>query len=227
VPTLDLTALAVAVALPVGMAVLGTILAGSALKEWFAHLKAPRWQLPMWAFISVGALGYVLDAVILYRLLTVVQDADGRVVALTALVVVMLYNELWNYAFIGRRSTYAGWVGRLAATPRASESGDAASRETPARRATSAKVAVGSGESENTPRAACRMRSRVPRPPQSCNQTRRDVSSRQVAAGFRLKSAVAPARSRTPAARYHRPACVRRARSSRPVDAASRGSANA
>ena len=116
-PTLDLTALAVAVALPVGMAVLGTILAGSALKEWFAHLKAPRWQLPMWAFISVGALGYVLDAVILYRLLTDVQDADGRVVALTALVVVMLYNELWNYAFIGRRSTYAGWVGVLAFLP--------------------------------------------------------------------------------------------------------------
>jgi tryptophan-rich sensory protein len=57
VPTLDLTALAIAVALPVAMAVPGTILAGSALKEWFAQLKSPRWQLPMWAFISVGAVG--------------------------------------------------------------------------------------------------------------------------------------------------------------------------
>jgi tryptophan-rich sensory protein len=114
VPTLDLTALAVAVALPIGMAVLGTVLAGSALKDWFAQLKTPRWQLPLWAFIGAGAVGYVLDAVILYRLLTVVHDADGRVVALAALVVVMLYNELWNYAFIGQRSTYAGWVGVLA-----------------------------------------------------------------------------------------------------------------
>ena len=113
-PTPDLAALAVAVALPVAMAVLGTILAGSALKEWFAQLKTPRWQLPMWAFISVGGAGYLLDAVILYRLLTLVQDAGGRVVALTALVVVMLYNELWNYAFIGLRSTYAGLVGVLA-----------------------------------------------------------------------------------------------------------------
>jgi tryptophan-rich sensory protein len=99
--------------LPVAMAVLGTILAGSALREWFAQLKTPRWQLPMWAFITVGAVVYVLDAVILYRLLTLVQDADARVVALTALVVVMLYNELWNYAFIGLRSTYAGLVGVL------------------------------------------------------------------------------------------------------------------
>src|SRR5437899_2990074 len=79
VPPLDLSALAVAVALPVAMAVLGTLLAGSALKEWFAQLKTPRWHLPMWAFISVGAVGYVLDAVILYRLLTLVQDASARI----------------------------------------------------------------------------------------------------------------------------------------------------
>ncbi len=96
------------------MAVLGTLLAGSALKEWFVRLNTPRWQLPMWAFISTGVVGYVLDGVILYRLLTVLQDAGGRVVALTALIVVMLYNELWNYAFIGLRSTYAGLVGVLA-----------------------------------------------------------------------------------------------------------------
>jgi tryptophan-rich sensory protein len=110
----DPVALALAVVLPLGMAVVGTVLAGSALKDWFVHLKGPRWQLPLWAFITVGALGYVLDAVILYRLMAVVDDPGGRVVALTALVVVMLYNELWNYAFIGRRSTYAGWIGVLA-----------------------------------------------------------------------------------------------------------------
>ena len=112
--TVDAVALVLAVVLPVGMAVLGTVLAGSGLKEWFVQLEGPRWQLPLWAFIGVGALGYVFDAVILYRLMTVVDDLGGRVVALTALVVVMLYNELWNYAFVGRRSTYAGWIGVLA-----------------------------------------------------------------------------------------------------------------
>ena len=112
--TVDPVALALAVVLPVGMAVFGTVLAGSALKDWFVHLKGPRWQLPLWPFIAVGALGYLLDAVILYRLMTVVDDLGGRVVALTALIVVMLYNEIWNYAFIGRRSTYAGWIGVLA-----------------------------------------------------------------------------------------------------------------
>ena len=51
---------------------------------------------------------------ILYRLLAVVQDADGRVVALAALFILLLYNELWNCAFIGQRSSYAGWVGVVA-----------------------------------------------------------------------------------------------------------------
>jgi tryptophan-rich sensory protein len=114
VAKLDLNALAFAVALPLAMAVFGPVLAGSGLRNWFPQLKAPRWQLPMWAFVSVGAVGYVLDAIIAYRLLTVVQQADGRVVALAALLVVMLYNELWNYAFIVRRSTHAGFIGMLA-----------------------------------------------------------------------------------------------------------------
>ncbi len=35
-------------------------------------------------------------------------------VALTAMLIVMLYNELWNYALFGLRSTLAGFVGMVA-----------------------------------------------------------------------------------------------------------------
>ena len=55
-----------------------------------------------------------MDAVILYRLLSSVSDSAGRLIALTAMIVVMLYNELWNYAFLGWRSTLAGFVGIVA-----------------------------------------------------------------------------------------------------------------
>jgi len=111
---LNLPALAVTVILCLAMALLGGLLTGNHLKGWFAELRTPRWQLPLWAFIGVGIVVYVLDAVIAYRLLTVLHDRAGRVVALTALVVVMLYNEVWNYAFLGLRSTFAGLLGVLA-----------------------------------------------------------------------------------------------------------------
>jgi translocator protein len=113
-PSQQIVALAVAVGLCLVMALLGSLLTGNQLRGWFADLRTPRWQLPLWAFIGVGIVVYVLDAVIAYRLLTVLHDTAARVVALTALVVVMLYNELWNYAFFGLRSTFAGFLGVLA-----------------------------------------------------------------------------------------------------------------
>lgn len=107
-------ALTATVVLCLAMALLGALLTGNQLTGWFAGLRTPRWQLPLGAFIGVGVVVYALDAVIAYRLLTVVHDPGGRVVALAALVVVMLYNELWNYAFFGLRSTFAGFLGVLA-----------------------------------------------------------------------------------------------------------------
>jgi hypothetical protein len=47
-------------------------------------LKKPRFQLPLWAFISVGIIVYIFDTVIAYRLLTLVVDQSDRLIALTA-----------------------------------------------------------------------------------------------------------------------------------------------
>ena len=42
---------------------------------------------------------YVIDGFVTYRILTAVPSAGDRAVALPALVVVMVLNVLWNYAF--------------------------------------------------------------------------------------------------------------------------------
>jgi tryptophan-rich sensory protein len=100
-----------AVALPVLFAVFGTVLVGGSGLEWYEQLKMPGFLVPLGIFYLVGALYYVLFAVVLYRVLSCVSDTRGRVISLGLTVGVMLFNELWNYAFFGLRSTLAGFLG--------------------------------------------------------------------------------------------------------------------
>lgn len=113
-PPLNVPSLLVALALSLGMAILGGVFTGNQLTQWFATLQKPRLQLPLWAFISVGIIVYLFDTVIAYRLLTAVPDQIDRTIALTALVVVMLYNELWNIVLFRWQNTFAGFLGVLA-----------------------------------------------------------------------------------------------------------------
>lgn len=113
-PTLNLPSLLVALVLSLGMAILGGLLTGNQLTRWFVTLQKPRLQLPLWAFVGVGIIGYVFDTIIAYRLLTGVPDQTDRVIALTALMVVMLYNELWNVVLFRWQNTLAGFMGVLA-----------------------------------------------------------------------------------------------------------------
>src|SRR5829696_5951442 len=100
-----------AVALPVLFAVFGTILVGGSGLEWYEQLKMPWFVVPLGIFYLVGALYYVLFAIVLYRVLSRVGDARGRAISLGLALGVMLFNELWNYAFFGLRSTLAGFLG--------------------------------------------------------------------------------------------------------------------
>lgn len=108
---LDLPVLVVAVGLSLGMAALGALLAGDALKSWYPTIRHPRFEPPVWGFVLIGLVVYCIDAVVLYRLLTIVDDSSQRVVAATALVVVMLYNELWNAVLFRLRSPYGAMIG--------------------------------------------------------------------------------------------------------------------
>jgi benzodiazapine receptor len=98
------------VAFTAAMAVLGTVLAGDALKTWFPTLVRPTFQMPLPLFVGVGIIDYIVGAIVLYRLLTVVDDPRGRIVCVAAMVVTMLYNELWNGALFRLRSPFAGFV---------------------------------------------------------------------------------------------------------------------
>ncbi|QIN84078.1 hypothetical protein GBA63_16575 [Rubrobacter tropicus] len=109
--TPDWAPLGVAVGLCAAVAVLEGFLTGDGPKTWYPRLRKPRWQIPLWASILVGLIVYVIDGFVAYRVLTAVPSAGDRAVALTALVVVMLLNALWNYAFFEYRSTLVGYLG--------------------------------------------------------------------------------------------------------------------
>src|SRR5579863_5559990 len=112
-PTLNIPSLLIVLAFTLVIAVFGSLLAGNNV-PWLVKLQQPRIHIPFWAFVAVAAIVYIFDVIIAYRLLTVVSDQTGRIIALTALVVVMLYNELYNYIFLGWRNTFAGFLGTLA-----------------------------------------------------------------------------------------------------------------
>jgi translocator protein len=90
------------------IAVLGNAFVGEGLK-WFKALAKPKVFPPMNLFYVVAALVYIIDAIILYRALSIFQE--GGVLVFTLTIVIMIANELWNYFFFGLRSTFAGFVG--------------------------------------------------------------------------------------------------------------------
>jgi tryptophan-rich sensory protein len=97
-----------------GAAVAGNAFIGRPAMAWFRGLTAPRWQLPMPAFLVVGALYYGLIGYVLARS---IDRRDARSTAWSG--VVLVGNEAWNGAFFGRRSARAGFVGcALAQRPR-------------------------------------------------------------------------------------------------------------
>ena len=102
-----------AVALIVLFAVFGTALVGGSGLEWYEELEKPRFLVPLGIFYLVGALYYVLFAVVVYRVLARVDDPRGRALSFGLTAGVMLLNELWNYGFFGLRSTLAGFLGIL------------------------------------------------------------------------------------------------------------------
>jgi tryptophan-rich sensory protein len=107
----DWTALIAAVGICLAVGLLEVLLTSDGLKTWYPTLRKPCWHIPLWGFILVGVAVYVLDGFVAYRLLTVVDSRPAQVVALIALLVVMVTNALWNYAFFAYQSTLIGWLG--------------------------------------------------------------------------------------------------------------------
>jgi len=110
---IDLARLAIVVAWTGLMAVLGTVLAGNAVKTWYPTLTKGRIEIPLTIFAFVGVAFYVVQAIVGYRLLERLEGSQATALTLFALVVVMLYNELWNGALFRLRSPFAGFVALL------------------------------------------------------------------------------------------------------------------
>jgi len=113
-----------------GAAVAGNAFVGKAAMSWFRGLTAPRWQLPLPAFLLTGAVYYGIIGSVLARSL---DRRDARSTALC--VAVLVGNEAWNGVFFGRRSARAGFVGLCAflvplTALQRSVAGDAHSRRT-------------------------------------------------------------------------------------------------
>jgi tryptophan-rich sensory protein len=92
-----------------GAAVAGNAFIGKGAMAWFRGLTAPRWQLPLPAFLVVGACYY---GIIGYVLARSIDRRDARSTSWS--VAVLVGNEAWNGAFFGRRSARAGFVGLCA-----------------------------------------------------------------------------------------------------------------
>ncbi|SET28103.1 tryptophan-rich sensory protein [Geodermatophilus poikilotrophus] len=86
-------------------AVAGNAFIGRAAMSWFRGLTAPRWQMPLPAFLVVGAVYY---GIIGYVLARSIDRRDARSTAWS--VAVLVGNEAWNGAFFGRRSAPAGFT---------------------------------------------------------------------------------------------------------------------
>jgi hypothetical protein len=59
-PALKVPILLFAVALSLGMAVVGGLLTGNQLARWFTTPRKPRFQLPLWGVVFVGLFGYIV-----------------------------------------------------------------------------------------------------------------------------------------------------------------------
>ena len=100
-----------ALAACVMFAIFGGALVGEGLEGWYEGLEKPWFLVPLRAFYAVGVLYYLAFAAVLYRILVHVEDRRARGICLALALLVMLFNELWNYLFFDLRSTLAGFVG--------------------------------------------------------------------------------------------------------------------
>ena len=110
---LDPVRLVLVIGWTAAMAVLGTVLAGDAVRTWYPTLRKTRIEIPLQVFALVGGVTYIAEAIVAYRLLERLATNATAGLVLVALAVVMLYNELWNAALFRLRSPFAALIALL------------------------------------------------------------------------------------------------------------------
>jgi benzodiazapine receptor len=93
------------------IAIAGVLLAGNGMESWYSTLKMPWLNIPIWIFIPVQILYYLICGIIIYRILIYVAPGKQRNTSLAIFLTMMIYAEIWNFLFLGLESTLAGFVG--------------------------------------------------------------------------------------------------------------------
>lgn len=86
------------------------LFAGGGIKQRLAELRVPRYAPPLWGWIVIGVVYYVICFVVLYRLLSMPETVPSRNSALVLLGSLMFTNALWNYFFFRTRNLFHAFV---------------------------------------------------------------------------------------------------------------------
>ncbi len=108
------SALVVAIGLVMSASIFEIVITPPSFNKWYGSLKKPRWHLPLPIFVFVGILVYLMEGIVAYRLGAFVWYPPFRMMGLVGLMIVMLLNALWNYAFFQSRNTQVGFFGVVA-----------------------------------------------------------------------------------------------------------------
>lgn len=92
--------LLISVSVVAAFAVLGNAFLGDALTVWYAQLDKPWYLVPLWFFIIVGILYYLMAAIILYRQLRNLAESKWRKHALALTVAVFCNRKVQKIAAV-------------------------------------------------------------------------------------------------------------------------------
>lgn len=109
---MDWLALGLSAGLCVAMGAAEGILSGNDLHRWLASLKLPRLYPPLWIWIVVALVTYLLQGAIAYRLLQTGPGLAGAL-ALALLIALMGANVAYNVILDRRRDPRFAYTGMI------------------------------------------------------------------------------------------------------------------
>ncbi len=84
--------------------VLEGVCAGGDIRSRLAELRKPRFVPPLWGWIAIGVVYYVICFAVLYRLFSLTNATPFRSGAILLTVLLMLINAGWNWSFFRSRN---------------------------------------------------------------------------------------------------------------------------
>jgi len=107
---MDWWALGLSAGLCLGMGAAEGALSGNDLQRWLTSLKLPRFYPPLWVWVIVAVLTYILQGIVAYRLLRTGPSPVGAI-ALALLVLLMMANIAYNVLLDRRRNPRFAYLG--------------------------------------------------------------------------------------------------------------------